>query len=315
MKPLVSVVVPVRNREKLIGRCLDSISRQTYDNIELIVVDNGSTDRTLAAATELKERYQTLARSPFKEIKILTENSEGACPARRKGLENVTGEYVVFFDSDDAMRPELIETAIKAVEKNPDPDVVCWRCNIVQIDGRERVPSMIARNPLESHLVHGLFRPQGTMFKTEFIRGIGGWKNNLPVWNDFELGLRILLNTTNITLLDDILADIYAQRESITGLSFTAKAGSWEKTLEVMREENARSCHPEKNRIEDILTYREVILAALYSREGNKEAGRGLYLSATNKKKRLQRLLLQFSYHYTRKGGRGAWRIIRRLYQ
>ena len=306
MKPLVSVVVPVRNRENLIVRCLESIENQSYRPLELIVVDNDSTDNTRS----IVNLWKTAKESGDFKIKILTESYEGACPTRQKGLENVAGEYVIFFDSDDVMRPNLIETAETVFNQNPGVDVVCWPCCIHQLDGSLKIPPFMPDKPIEGHLIHTLFRPQGTMFKTSFINKIGGWSRSIPVWNDFELGLRVILNNGKIKGVNRVLADIYAQENSITGKNFSSKQGLWEKTLELMKDENRKSTHPRKKIINEIIDYRKIILAAQYQREGNKSTAKSLLNSALSNKSKLRKFALLFSYHFTKAGCRGAWRII-----
>ena len=314
MNPKVSVIIPVWNREGLISRCLDSVKSQDYHPIEIIVVDNGSTDGTLKAIEEWKNSNLNLLNSEGFELRILSEMEKGAWVARQKGLENATGDYIIFFDSDDAMRSCLVSTAMEVAENNRDADVICWPCIIHQLDGSHKIPPFMPGNIIEGHLIHTLFRPQGSLLKKEFIEKTGGWKNNLPVWDDFELGLRIILNHGKVAGVNKVLADIYAQEESITGTNFISKSGLWEKTINVMKEENNLSGHEDKEKIDKILTYREAILAAHYSREGNVGLGKKLMYKVLRDKKRLQKMLLQFTYHYTRKGGRGAWRIIRGIY-
>ena len=311
MKSLVSVVVPVRNREDQITRCLDSVAAQTYRPLELIVVDNDSDDDTFDTANNWKGSIK----DPELDVKVVSETVRGACAARQKGLDNVSGEYVIFFDSDDVMRPALIETAISVVSKSPEADVVCWPCSIRQLDGSIKIPTFMPENPVEGHLIHTLFRPQGTLLKTNYIKNIGGWGKPISVWNDFELGLRIILGRGKITGINKVLADIYAQPDSITGENFSSKQGLWEKTIEEMRHENSISDYPLKKEIDDILTYREIILASHYALERNFHGAGELSEKAMKRaKNKLQKLLLQFTYLYTRLGGRGAWRLIRKLF-
>lgn len=307
MNPLVSVVVPVYNRENLILRCLDSVLVQSYRPIELIVVDNNSTDKTLETVKEWSEKIN--GDKDFR-VSILREERKGACAARKKGEENVNGEFVIFFDSDDEMHSDLIERGAEIMKKEMDTDVVCWPCRIHELNGGERVPPFMPKNPIEGHMIHTLYRPQGTLFRREFLKKTGGWNKNIPVWNDFELGLRIILNKGKTRGINKVLADIFPQKDSITGKDFSSKEGEWEKTIEEMRRENSMGDHPEKERIDRILTYREVILAAHYHREGNWKGAKKLLSKALQKEKKLQKLILQFSYHYTRLGGRGVWRLI-----
>lgn len=245
------------------------------------------------------------------KFQLLSEPEKGACPARQKGLENAEGDFLSFFDSDDVMRPTLLEKASEALRKSPESDIVTWKCRIIKLGGKEYVPPFLMGNPVESHLIHTLLRPQGYLVRKDFITKQGGWTKKIGVWNDFELGLRLLLGRPSIVTVDEVLADIYSQKDSITGLDFSSKEGLWEKTLLEMEKDNKTFLHPLNARIQDILDYRKSILAAHYYREGNIPGAKALYQD-TIKGKPLKKVLpLGFSYHFTRLGFRGAWRLMR----
>lgn len=310
MLPSISVVVPVFNREQLIERCLDSILRQTLLPKEIIVVDNGSVDSTYHTVKE----WMTKNSLSGVNMKLLSEESPGACAARRKGLENATGDYLIFFDSDDEMHSDLIEKAANVISSNPETDIVCWKVRIHQLDKSIKIPAFITKNIIESHLIHTLLRPQGYMVRKDFLVKAGGWQKSVDVWNDYELGLRLLIKKPILKAIDEILAEIYAQEISITGKNFSSKEGKWERTLEEMEEENKNSGIPEKDSIIKILNYRKAILAAHYQREGNKGGAKKLMKQTLKEISFKDKMHLIFSYHYTKLGLRGAWRIIRLTY-
>lgn len=307
MEVRITVIVPVWNREGLLRRALDSIVFQSLKPLEIIVVDNNSSDSTFEVAQDwIKEHKEEGI-----ILKLLKEERPGACHARQKGLENAEGDFVIFFDSDDKMRPTMIESAVATLSGNPDSDIVCWKCTIHQLDGSERIPTFMADKPLEAHLIHALLRPQGYMVRRDFIEKAGGWKKPVVVWNDYELGLRLLLSNPKIVAIDNVLADIYAQEESITGLNFSSKAGLWEKTLQEMEKELEKSDHTDKQRLIRIITYRKAILASHYYREGNKKLAEELMKKAVENSGFFEKAILRFSYIFTRSGLRGAWRLVR----
>lgn len=307
----MSVVVPVYNREKLVLRCLESILHQIRTPEELIVVDNNSTDCTYSEV----RRWMNYHSDSGIHFKLFIEPKKGACAAREKGLKNAQGEYVIFFDSDDEMRPNLLEEATKEIEKDSALDLVCWPCEIEGLDSTMRCPPFDPTEPLENHLIHALLRPQGYMIRKSVIEKAGGWKKDISVWNDYELGLRILLQNPKILGIRKILAHIYSQEESITGKDFSSKEGQWEKTIEEMEVEAATSGHDRKRMIKKILNYRRVILAAHYHREGNQEGAQRLKEVALRNGGVIENILLRFSYHYTRLGLRGVWRLVGGIYK
>lgn len=106
----ISVIVPVYNTEKYIERCLRSIIKQTYQNIEIIIVDDGSIDRTV----EFCMHYQQID----SRIVVLTKKNGGAGSARNLGLKNASGDYISFIDSDDYVEEQMLEVLVRVLEDN-----------------------------------------------------------------------------------------------------------------------------------------------------------------------------------------------------
>lgn len=107
-KPLVSIIIPVYNAESTLEQCLESIFSQTYSVIEVIAVNDGSTD----GSAQVLEKYRS-------RIKIITQENSGAPVARNRGAEVATGEYVLFCDADIVLAPQAIEVMQKALDQNP----------------------------------------------------------------------------------------------------------------------------------------------------------------------------------------------------
>ena len=112
--PLVSINVPTYNHENYLSECLDSLINQTYKNLEIIVVEDCSTDRTLEIAREYQLKYPEI-------IKLLhNEENLGVCKTWLRGYRIAKGDYFATFAGDDIMLPEKIELQVKALEENPD---------------------------------------------------------------------------------------------------------------------------------------------------------------------------------------------------
>lgn len=128
---LVSVVIPVYNSENFIQECLNATLLQTYNDIEIIVVDDGSTDRTLEVCNKYAQKDS--------RVKVLTGLNGGVSRARNKGLRAATGDYVVFFDADDFPEIDLIESYIKYFEiweSNTISFVMCGMADDNQVNTR-----------------------------------------------------------------------------------------------------------------------------------------------------------------------------------
>ena len=111
----VSIIIPVYNSEKYLRQCLDSVVNQTLKEIEIIIINDGSTDNSLKIIQEYANKYQNL--------KLIDKENEGCYKARNIGLENATGEYVAFLDSDDYIEHNIYEKLyLKA--KQTDADIV-----------------------------------------------------------------------------------------------------------------------------------------------------------------------------------------------
>jgi glycosyltransferase involved in cell wall biosynthesis len=111
-QPLVTVIIPTYNREQYISEAIDSVLAQTYSNIELIIVDDGSTDNTI-------ERLQTYG----PKLRYIQQENGGIGAARNAGIAQATGEFLAFLDSDDCWTPDKLTLQIAAFDQDPDLDI------------------------------------------------------------------------------------------------------------------------------------------------------------------------------------------------
>lgn len=102
--PVVSVIIPVYNVDKYIDRCINSVLNQTFSNIEIICIDDGSTDLSLSILQNYAAKDD--------RIRIFTQNNRGVSAARNVGLDAATGQWVSFVDSDDEIHPDMYETLL-----------------------------------------------------------------------------------------------------------------------------------------------------------------------------------------------------------
>ena len=115
--PLVSIIIPVYNVEKFLGFCLDSVMAQTFTDFEALCVNDGSTD----GSAQILEKYA----KKDKRFKIIHQENKGLSGARNTGLREALGKYVYFLDSDDAIHPKLLETALYFMQKH-QAEMVCF---------------------------------------------------------------------------------------------------------------------------------------------------------------------------------------------
>lgn len=108
MNPLISVIIPTYNDAPTLGKCLDSVFAQTYPNLEVIVVNDGSTDETSSVLEHYRDRIQ-----------VIRQANQGRNPARMRGFTEARGEYLLFLDSDIEMIPEMLEKLYQALQETP----------------------------------------------------------------------------------------------------------------------------------------------------------------------------------------------------
>lgn len=114
----ISIIVPVYNGEKYIQECIDSLLKQTYNNIEIIIIDDGSTDST---NTILKKYEECESR-----VVVIRQENQGTSAARNAGLKVAQGEFVTFVDSDDYLLPDCIERIVEAIANSSQVSLVVW---------------------------------------------------------------------------------------------------------------------------------------------------------------------------------------------
>ena len=110
MDKLISVIVPVYNVEKFLDKCISSIVNQTYKNLEIILIDDGSTDESVQICDKWQEKDN--------RVRLTHKENTGVSDTRNIGLEKTTGEYICFVDSDDYIEPDYIENLYKSLTEN-----------------------------------------------------------------------------------------------------------------------------------------------------------------------------------------------------
>lgn len=202
----ISVVIPTYNRSTTIKRALDSVFRQSIGKIEIIVVDDASTDNTEEIINELSKTHPELSYYKFSKNK-------GACAARNKGIELAKTNYVTFLDSDDEWHPNKIEIQGSFLEKN-DYDVVI--CSVLRIEkGKEVIyPSKQYSGDLYHELLRGNFVSTGMIFgKKNCFQN--GFDENLPRLQDWDFILNIS-KKYKVGHLHVPLGKYYIQKDSIS---------------------------------------------------------------------------------------------------
>lgn len=108
--PQISIIIPVYNVDKYINRCIDSILKQTYKDFEIILIDDGSKDTSLKKIKQYEKKYDF--------IKVFSQKNSGPAITRNRGIDNASGKYIMFIDSDDYIDKDYLENYISNIEDN-----------------------------------------------------------------------------------------------------------------------------------------------------------------------------------------------------
>lgn len=207
-EPLVSVIIPTYNRGRLILDSVNSVLNQTHKNIELIVVDDCSTDDT-------KEIIESLKDFRIKYIKL--EKNSGACVARNKGIEKSTGEFIAFNDSDDLWLPEKIYRQLDFLNKNNADIVLCkMECRTPENEFIHNFPNIEQDKQISfSGLLKYNSASTQTLFgKSECFREIM-FDARMPRLQDWDVVLR-LSKQYKIFYQNQTLVQTFFQKDSIS---------------------------------------------------------------------------------------------------
>lgn len=201
--PLISVIIPTYNRASLIKRSAQSVLNQTYKNLELIIVDDGSTDNTEEVINSIKDE----------RIVYVKQQNQGCCAARNKGIDLAKGEYIAFQDSDDVWHSDKLEKQIETLKQN-NADVVFCKIfkhgNIVKkIEPRQIKLGFLPKDILPINIF-----PQ-TLFGKKEIFLNNKFDENMKAIEDFEILLRIQ-KKCSIFCMNEAMVDYYVQPDSIT---------------------------------------------------------------------------------------------------
>lgn len=309
-----SVIIPVYNRRKLVSRTLQSVLRQTHRPIELILVDNASDDGSM----EVLRAFQCEHHSEDFSVKVATEEVRTAAATRNRGVELATAPWLCFFDSDDEMLPTLLEEYARVItDSRCQLDIVIGSRTLCWGDGSRRRAPFFTSDLVANHILHSVLSTQAYVVRRAYFAHCGGWRADLPVWNDFELGLRLLLHDPSISYMyhKDLVLVHHQGEASITGNEFHSRKGLWERAINAMIDLVQKSEHPQRDRLLKLLQYRRLVLAAHYQREGFCQDAKEIYISAmpqvaTNI---LMRSIINWLYRRVVVGKRGSARIARWL--
>lgn len=218
--PLVTVIIPVYNVEKYLRQALDSVVNQTYSNLEIIIVNDGSTDSSLNICEEYSKKDN--------RIVLISVPNGGLGAARNHGLEKATGEYIVFLDSDDFCPLNAIEMMFNSYE-NEGVDLVVGVCQIMIDNGNTLVPQkssyrkreVISGIELIRSLLIGASSACARLYKRSLWEGL---RFPVGVINEDEpILIEVYSRCKKVLMLDEVTYYYRKRLNSITTSAFSVK--------------------------------------------------------------------------------------------
>lgn len=221
MNPLISVIVPIYNVEKYLARCVDSIVNQTYKNLEIILVDDGTPDRCPQMCDDYAEKDS--------RIKVVHKKNGGLSDARNAGMAVATGEYISFIDSDDYVSDDFFECLLDVMNKE-NSDIA--ECSVVKFyednrfdefsddlsvktyDTQDAMSALIAENPFHQHVWNKLY-------KTELVKDIPyavGKLNEDEFWTYQVFG-----RANKVSKLNKTMYYYFQRNSSIMGVGYNIR--------------------------------------------------------------------------------------------
>ena len=207
----VSVIIPTYNRPKQLKRSIQSVLKQTYNDFDIIIVDDASTEDISAVVKEFSDsrlRYHRL------------KKNKGAAGARNEGTRLSDSEYIAFQDSDDEWLPDKLEKQMNYLAKNQSYDLAYGKIRVISKNDDYIFPTREIEGDLEGNIYKYLLKRNtiGTptmLIKRECFELIGGFDENLRCLEDWEFSIRFS-QRYNIGFVDEVLINSYVSEDGVS---------------------------------------------------------------------------------------------------
>lgn len=213
--PLISVIIPLYNTQDYIEKCVCSVLNQTYPNVEIIVINDGSTDNSLSIVTQLTEMDQ--------RVKVYSQQNKGVSAARNLGLDKVNGKYIAFLDSDDYFVDDYLEVLFNLLVSN-NCDIACCEVNE---NGNSSIIQKEQR-VFNSHELMGIYLKDNKfynevlyvkLYKKELFDGLRFWEGKIH--EDTYLCFQLLEKARKVAYVNYAGYIRMERSDSITNVKYT----------------------------------------------------------------------------------------------
>lgn len=221
-KPLVSIIIPIYKVEKYLNKCIDSVVNQTYKNIEVILVDDGSPDLCPQMCDAWSQKDG--------RIRVIHKSNGGLSDARNAGIQICTGEYICFVDSDDWVEPTMVQLLLEACLENNTLLAVCGRYD--HFEGKDECE--INKCPLKNEIVEAQTFTAHMLISDHCDCGPWGKLYHRSLWDtiqfpkgriyeDIAIMYKVVLSTTYVATINKPLYNYLRRPNSIVTSKFSEK--------------------------------------------------------------------------------------------
>ncbi len=203
VKRLVSTIIPVYNRPALVREAIESVLAQTYRPIEIIVVDDGSTDETAESVRQMMAEHD--------EVHLLQQENAGPGPARQKGLDAARGEFIQFLDSDDLLRPNKFEWQVEQLRVRPECNACYGWTTRYELGGQKNeTPVKWTGRKFDamfpSFLADRWWDTSTPLYRADCIHANGPWMD-LRQEEDWEFDCRLASKGVTLAMVDAVVSE------------------------------------------------------------------------------------------------------------
>lgn len=211
--PKISVIIPTYNRAHLIERAIKSVLSQTYQNFELVIVDDGSTDNTDDVINKLQQQDDRI-------IYLKHDKNKGGSATRNTGIKASRGECIAFLDSDDEWLPEKLSCQMEAIIRQNVSIVTCF-CDSYDVYGKKikEYHQIYSGNPLYEHMFSNIAGTSLILVKKNDLKKVGFFEN-VPSQQDQILILKLLGIGLNVFTVEKVLVKYFEHNDfRISGIT------------------------------------------------------------------------------------------------
>ena len=238
---LISVIVPVYNVEKFLDRCILSLQRQTYNNLEILLIDDGSSDQSGVIC----DKYA----SEDSRIQVVHKSNGGPSSARNEGLRRCSGDYIAFVDSDDWLEPKLYETLLKLAKNNHTSITGCaaitdFEDGTFENNHKDRENGIISGKTCALDVLYQTKHAWGAMYAKLFNREImdGVLFPNISHLEDYSVSLQLFLKTNKVYFCNKTLYHYRSRQGSLSKAGFSINKLKTIDAAEMIRNDIINRC-------------------------------------------------------------------------